>query len=79
MQLRPVAEHRREARVELGAQRDRCPSRAPGAASVEDVVQDAMDVARLELERRRRAEVAQLLDQAVEPVDLADDDVGAAD
>src|SRR5215468_3377683 len=74
-QLGAVAEDGREARVELGAQSD-VAKLGSLPLQGEDVVQDAVDVERRDLELRRRTQSAQLLDEPVEPVDLTDDDVG---
>ena len=77
-QLRAVTAHRGQARIEGGPESDGAPVRGL-ALEAEDGVQHAMDVDRLELELRRYGELAQLLDQAVEPLHLADDDLRAAD
>src|SRR5262245_47116050 len=75
-QLGAIAVDRGEARVEGGAQLDRAPA---GRLALErdHVVQDAVDVDRLELEARRDGQLAQLLHEPVEALHLADDDVGA--
>src|SRR5581483_455934 len=73
---RPVAADGRQARVEFRPHRDALPHRRL-ALERQDVVQHAMDVDGLELQRRRRRQLAELLDQPVEALDLADDDVGA--
>src|SRR4029453_5278150 len=77
-QLRAVTEHGGQAGIELRAQRDVA---EPGRLTLQrqDVVQDAVDVERGDLELGRCGEPAQLLHQAVQPIDLANDDVGRLD
>src|SRR5262249_19007614 len=77
-QLRAIAQDFGQARVELGPKHD-LPPVGCLALEREDVVQNAMDVLRRELEAGRGAEAAELLDAAVQPVDLADDHVGGLD
>src|SRR5579871_331932 len=77
-ELRAVPTHRRQARVELRPQRDRAPARGLPLER-EHVVEHAVDVHRPEGELAGLGELAELLDEAVEALDLADDDVGAAD
>src|SRR5215470_10357961 len=76
-QLRAVASHRRQARVEHRPQGDGAPFGCL-PLEAEHVVQHAMDVDGLELQLRGDGELAELLDQAVEPLHLAHDDLRAA-
>src|SRR5262249_7614303 len=77
-QLHPVAADRGQARIELGAQRDGSPVRRL-VLEGEDVVQNAVDVLRREMEVGRGAEALQLLDEPVQAIDLPDDHVGGLD
>src|SRR5262245_7558202 len=77
-QLRAVTEDRGQAGIELRAQRDAAEA-GRLALQREDVGQDAVEVQRSDLQLGWGAEPAQLLHQAVEAVDLADDHVGRLD
>src|SRR5262245_8949659 len=77
-QLRAVTEDRGQTGIELRAERDAAEA-GRLALQRQDVVQDAVDVERRDLQLGRGAEPAELLHEAVQPVDLTDDDVGRLD